>query len=256
MMNKRFKHAIVRKPARTFARGLSTAKPGRLSYNLTVKQHLEYVAALESRGIEVILLDALSDYPDAHFVEDTAVVTPDIAVIARLGAESRRGEADSIALVLERFRPTRRIEEPGTLDGGDVLMLGNHFLIGISRRTNPEGARQLGTILEDFGHTWSTIPVESGLHLKSALNYVGNNTLIATEEFDKLEVLEAYAIVAVDRAEAYAANTLWINDCLLTPSGFPQTRQKLEPLGIDIIELEVSEMRKMDGGLTCLSIRF
>jgi len=135
-------------------------------------------------------------------------------------------------------------------------MVGNHFFIGLSERTNNEGARQLGSILEDYGNTWEAIPAGTGLHLKASVNYLGNNTLIVTEEFANEEAFNKYDKIIVNEEEAYAANTLWINDHILTPKGFPNTREKLEALGHEIIELEMSEFRKMDGGLTCLSIRF
>ncbi|MBW2410598.1 MAG: amidinotransferase, partial [Deltaproteobacteria bacterium] len=195
-------------------------------------------------------------YPDAHFVEDTAVVTPDLAVIARPGASARQGEEDSIAPVLARYRNTERIVAPGTLDGGDVLMVGNHFFIGISERTNKDGAAQLGKFLEEYGNTWDAVPVGAGLHLKSSINCIGNNTLLVTEEFQKNEALQKYDKIIVTTDEKYAANTLWINDHLITPAGFPETRRRLDAAGMKVIELDMSEVRKMDGGLTCLSIRF
>jgi dimethylargininase len=135
-------------------------------------------------------------------------------------------------------------------------MIDNHFLIGISERTNQEGAEQMGHILDGQGKTHSTIPVGAGLHFKSSVNYAGNNTVIVTPDFAEHEALKAYEKVILDQNESYAANTLWINDHLLVPKGFPNTKTKLEALGLPIIELDVSEMQKMDGGLTCLSIRF
>ncbi len=133
---------------------------------------------------------------------------------------------------------------------------GKHFFIGLSERTNRDGAEQLGKVLEDYGNTWETIPVGATLHLKSSINYLGNNTLVVTEEFANKEALKGYDKIVVDADEAYAANTLWVNDHLLAPKGFPNTRKKLDALGLEIIELEMSEARKMDGGLTCLSLRF
>jgi dimethylargininase len=251
-----FTHAITRKPGENFARGLTPFKHEMPSYELIVKQHEAYVETLRSFGLEVIGLDALQDYPDAHFVEDTAVVTPDVAVIANPGAASRRGEVDTIAQVLARYRKTIRIQAPGTLDGGDVLMVGTHFFIGLSERTNKEGAEQLGRILEAHGNTWTTVPVVAGLHFKSSVNYVGKNTLLVTEDFADFDELKSYDKIVVDMDEAYACNTLLVNDLLITPKGFPATRKKLERMGFEIIELDMSEARKMDGGLTCLSIRF
>jgi dimethylargininase len=251
-----FTHAITRKPGKNFARGLTSSKLGAADYGLISKQHAAYVETLRSTGLEVLVLNEQPDYPDAHFVEDTAVVTPHVAVMSRPGAEARQGEEDTIAPVLTQYRQTVHVQPPATLDGGDVLMVDNHFFIGISTRTNSEGAEQLGQILETYGNTWQTIPVEAGLHLKSSINYLGNNMLIVTKDFANKALLEKYDKIVVDETEAYAANTLWVNDRLLTPQGYPKTKQKLQSLGFDLIELDMSEVRKMDGGLTCWSIRF
>jgi dimethylargininase len=252
-----FTQAIARKPGKNFDQGLTTAvnvKPPQ--YDLLLKQHEIYLETLKSCGLEVTLLDPLPDYPDAYFVEDTAVVTPDVAVITNPGAEARKGEEDFMVPVLARFRKIEHILAPGTVDGGDVLQVGNHFFIGLSQRTNKEGAGQLGRILQSFGYTWVTIPVGAGLHFKSSVNYVGKNTLLVTSDFAEHAELSGYDKIVLEKVEVYAANTLLVNEHLLTPAGFPVTRQKLEVLGFKIIELETSEVQKMDGGLTCMSIRF
>ena len=251
-----FTHAIVRRPGENFADGITTSSRGRPVYTLLMKQHSAYVETLASLGLEIIMLDALSDYPDAYFVEDTAVVTPDVAVAANPGAETRKGEEESVVPVLSRFRKILRIQAPGTLDGGDVLMAGRHFFIGISERTNADGAGQLGRILGGSGNTWTVVRVESGLHLKSGVNYIGKNRLLVSEDFAGLRAFSRYEKIIVKRDETYACNTLLINNCLITPRGFPDTRKKLETTGYDIVELDVSEAQKMDGGLTCMSIRF
>jgi dimethylargininase len=248
--------AITRKPGKNFDQGLTTAKLGKPDYELALKQHASYVDVLKAIGLKVIELEPQPAYPDAHFVEDTAVVTSQMAVITNPGAASRQGEEKSIAEVLGRYRELENIQTPGTLDGGDVLMIGNHFFIGISERTNPQGAEQLGRILEKYGNTFTTVRVGAGLHLKSGVNYLGQNRILVTREFKNQEVLSNYDKIVVNREEEYAANTLWINDHLLIPSGFPNTRKRLESLNQQIIELDVSEMQKMDGGLTCLSLRF
>ncbi len=255
-MPETFEYAIARTPAKTFDRGITTTNLGAPNYEMVLEQHQAYVEALKSIGLTVIELDPLPDYPDAHFVEDTAVVTPEVAIITNPGAPSRQGEEKSIASVLEQYRQIEHIQAPGTIDGGDVLMIGKHFLIGISERTNQQGAEQIGRILEKYGNTHTTIPVGAGLHFKSSVNIVSNNTLVVTQDFVNHEALKAYNKIAVDHKESYAANTLWINDHLLVPKGFPNTNTKLEALGRPIVELDVSEMQKMDGGLTCLSIRF
>ena len=252
-----FTHAIARKPGPNFAQGLTTAvnqEPP--EYEILVNQHEEYIAALQSIGLEVILLDTLPDHPDAYFVEDTAVVTAEVAIITNPGAEARQGEEETIAPVLAKYRKTEKIRPLGTVDGGDVLQVGKHFFIGVSERTNPEGADQLGRILEGYGYTWTTVAVGAGLHFKSSVNHVGRNTLLATEDFAGHEQLKGYDTIVVDMTESYAANTLLINDHLLIPRGYPGTRKKLEALGFKIIELDTSEVRKMDGGLTCMSLRF
>jgi dimethylargininase len=255
-MKMNFKYAITRKPGKNFADGLTTSDLRPSDYQLVLQQHTIYVETLKSIGLNTIELDAQSDYPDAHFVEDTAVVAPEFAIITHPGATSRQGEEESIAVILAPHRTLEYIHAPGTLDGGDVLMIGDHFFIGISERTNLDGAQQLGKILEKYAKTWSMIPVGAGLHFKSSVNYVAQNTLIVTRDFADHEALKEYAKIIVNREEEYAANVLRVNDCLLVPKGFPDTKTKLSTLDLKIIELDVSEMQKMDGGLTCLSLRF
>ncbi|MFO8164883.1 MAG: arginine deiminase family protein, partial [Desulfatiglandales bacterium] len=167
-----FTHAIVRKPGDDFFRGITTSNLGTPNYELILKQHENYINTLRSLGIEVIVLNSLKDYPDAYFVEDTAVITPDIAIITNLGAEDRKGEEDTIEQALARYRKTVHIRAPGTVEGGDVLLMDSHCFIGISERTNREGSKQLGCILEEYGYTWAQVYVEAGLHLKSSINYM------------------------------------------------------------------------------------
>jgi len=252
-----FSRAITRRPAANFADGLTTADcrtPP--SYALLLEQHRQYTDTLAALGVDVIELPQLDTFPDAYFVEDVAVVTAEFAAITNPGAPSRRGEADLIGPAVSRFRRCRRIADPGSLDGGDVLQVGRHFFIGISERTNMVGAAQLGGWLQEYDYTWTPIPVGAGLHLKSSVNYLGSQTLLLTEELAEMNLFSGYDRIPVPPEEAYAANTLAVNGHLLTPKGYPQTRQKLEALGVPVIELDVSEVAKMDGGLTCLSLRF
>jgi dimethylargininase len=251
-----FTHAIVRRPGPNCAQGITTSALGEPDCDLLVAQHTAYVQALSDLGLTVVILEAEPNYPDAYFCEDTAVVTPDVAVIANPGAAARKGEVDTIKPVLARYRRTVRIRPPGTLDGGDVLMVGRHFLVGISERTNRAGADQLGRILESYGNTWALVPVGAGLHLKSSVNCIGPDMLIVAETFAEREEIRRYEKIVVDAEESYAANTLWVNDCLLVPRGFPRAKLKIEERGLEVVELDVSEMQKMDGGLTCLSLRF
>ncbi|OGO13332.1 MAG: amidinotransferase [Chloroflexi bacterium RBG_19FT_COMBO_49_13] len=251
-----FTHAITRLPGENFADGLTTSTLGRPNYHLILKQHQAYRQALQSLGLEVILLPAESAYPDAYFVEDPAIVTPNLAVITCPGAPSRQGEGSTLEPVLKQYRPVVHIDPPGTVDGGDILMVESHFFIGLSERTNREGAAQLAKLLAVAGHTSETVLVASGLHLKSGVNFVGKDTLLITSSLADNPAFVKHKKILLDPTEEYAANTLYINDTLLMPEGFPKTHAKLDRLGMRIIELDVSEVRKMDGGLTCMSLRF
>lgn len=251
-----FTHAIARQPGANFDLGLTTADLGPPSYSLILNQHRAYIQALAELGLEVILLEDEPDYPDAYFVEDTAIVTPHVAVITRPGAPSRRGEEQKIEPLLRQFRPVVKIEAPGTLDGGDVMMAGNHFFIGSSLRTNLEGAAQLAEALKHYGHTAEVVPVDAGLHLKSSVNYLGDNRVLVTDALADYPGFAAYQRIILHPDEEYAANTLRVNDALLTPKGYPRTLEQLSHLGLRLIELDVSEVHKMDGGLTCMSLRF
>jgi dimethylargininase len=251
-----FSHAITRLPGENFADGLTTANLGTPDYSLILQQHHAYRHALLNLGLDVLVLPAEPDYPDAYCVEDPAIITPKIAIITRPGAPARQGEELSLMPLLEYYRPVVRIQPPGNVDGGDVLMVGNHFFIGLSDRTNKDGAAQLASYLVEAGYTAEMIPVPAGLHLKSNVNYVGKNTLLVTKNLSNYTAFSSYNRIILDEHEEYAANTLWVNHTLLMPKGFPKTHAKLVNLEMPIIELDVSEVQKMDGGLTCMSLRF
>jgi len=251
-----YTYAITRLPGENFADGITTSTLGRPAYPHILLQHQAYRQALQNLGLEVILLPDEPGYPDAYFVEDPAIVTPTVAIITRPGASSRRGEELTLEPVLKKYRPVVHIEPPGTVEGGDILMVENHFFIGISDRTNQQGAAQLADFLAKAGHTSEYIPVASGLHLKSSVNYIGHSTLLLTQSLADHPAWKRYNKMLLDPDEEYAANTLWVNDTLLTPRGFPKTLSKLTSLGMKILELDVSEVQKMDGGLTCMSLRF
>jgi len=249
-------YAITRKPGSDFAAGQTTAGLGAPDFSLILQQHGDYVDALKSRGLTVVELNSLPGHPDAYFVEDPAIVAPSVAVITIPGAPSRQGEQESLESALKPYRSIERIQSPGTVDGGDILMVGNHFFIGVSARTNAEGARQLGEILERHGNTFTRVPVTNGLHLKSDVNYVGDNTLLLTPGFQHREEFSGFDKIVLDERETYAANSMLINDCLFVPRGFPNTSARLEQKGYDVVEMDTSEVQKMDGGLTCMSLRF
>jgi len=250
-----FRRAITRKPGRNAADGLTTSTIGLPDYGNLIRQHDAYVQTLSNLGLEVIVLEAEPGYPDAYFVEDVAVVTPEIAVITIPGALSRQGEQESIEPVLAQFRRIKRIEPPGTVEGGDVLLVGKHCFIGISERTNALGARQLGCFLEEYGYSWEPISVDAGLHLKSSVNDLGQDTLIMTRTLSRLEAFKRFTAVIVNENETNAANTMLVNDHLIIPAGYPLTKKELSDLDRKVIELDVSEVSKMDGGLTCMSLR-
>ena len=246
--------AIVRRPGRNFTEGITTANLGKPDFEKALEQHSAYCDALTGCGLELLVLEADERYPDGCFVEDTAIVTGETAVITRPGAASRMGEEAEISEILSEFRKIETIKLPGTLDGGDVLRVEDHFFIGISGRTNSDGAMQLSAILSKYGYTASLIEVGVGLHLKSGVAYLGKGNFISVEGFSK--IADSSAIIISDQEENYSANCVKVNDCLLIPKGFPKSKKKIIELGYNIIELDMSEFRKMDGGLTCLSLLF
>jgi len=252
-----FKNAIVRLPSSSLINGLTSASLGKPDYFLALEQHKSYVEALGKSGIDVNVLKEDDMYPDSTFIEDVALCTKEFAVITRPGAESRRGETDGIRKVLEDyFRTIEEIKHPGTLEAGDVMMTGNHFFIGISKRTNLNGADQLIKILQKYGMTGSTIRLDKMLHLKSGASYLENNNMLVSGQLESCRDLESFNRIIVDANESYSANSLWINDTVLVPAGFPETLSKIERAGYRTIILDVSEFRKVDGGLSCLSLRF
>ncbi|MDY6801260.1 MAG: arginine deiminase-related protein [Bacteroidota bacterium] len=251
-----FTKAIVKRPAKTFAHGITTSNLGKPDYTLALKQHDAYCEALIKCGLKLTTLEADPDFPDSCFVEDTAVVTNDFGVITRPGDKTRLGETTAIEKALKPFLNLHYIEEPGTLDGGDIMQAENKFYIGLSGRTNLAGAKQLSTILEEYNFDLYTIPVCNMLHFKTGVNYLGDNNIILHQSFCSADDLASYNQIIIDTKEEYAANSLRINDYVLVPAGFPKTKAAIENLGYKTIELELSEFQKMDGGLSCLSLRF
>ena len=255
-----FTQAIVRTPCANFADGLTRVDLGKPNYELALEQHEAYCHALEDCGLTLTRLAADDRYPDSTFVEDTAVLTERGAVITRPGAASRASEIEEIkSVLLDEYPRVSEISAPGTLDGGDVCEAGNNFFIGVSHRTNEHGATQLAAFLGRFGYNSTLIDIRglsNILHLKSGLSYLGGNRLLVIDELKKLKQLSAYELINVDNAEAYAANCLSVNDRVLVAAGFPVLKQKLQSLGYETVALEMSEFQKMDGGLSCLSLRF
>jgi dimethylargininase len=259
-----FTRAIVRLPARSFAGGLSSAAEGSPDVDKALEQHAAYVRALRGCGLDVTCLQADDTYPDGTFVEDTAIVTERGAILARPGAPSRQGEVGGILECLRNFyADPPRIAAPGTLDGGDVCAADGHFLIGISARTNEQGARQLAQHLDRLGYTSSTVDIRGNpalLHLKSGIAYLGDGLWAADGGIGgtlrSRGGIDVRDVILASPAEAYGANCVRVNDSVLVAAGYPQMSAALEARGRRVVRLEMSEFRKMDGGLSCLSLRF
>jgi dimethylargininase len=256
----RFKNAITRLPAQTFSHGLTSSSEGEPSVEKALDQHGRYCDALRACGLTVDILEAASEYPDSTFVEDTAILAARVAIIMRPGAQSRLGEIELIKNAIPTHSTeVMQIIAPGSMDGGDVCQADEHFFIGLSARTNVEGARQLSAILHAHGYTSSTVDIRGQsrlLHLKSGIAYLGNKRLVIAPELSALSAFQAYELIEVVSAEMYAANCIHINDRVLIPAGYPKIAAVLESLGYASLALDVSEFRKMDGGLSCLSLRF
>ena len=255
----RFTRALVRRPSPNFAEGLTRAELGSPNFALAKAQHERYCETLERCGLTLTHLAVDPRHPDATFVEDTAILTERGAILMLPGAASRRGEVESVREALTDLAPVvGEIEGEGSVDGGDVCDAGDRFLIGISERTNEEGARQLGAILRRIGYASDTIDVRGIpelLHLKSGLAALDDGRLVAVDALLGRRELSGFRLVGVGPAETYAANCLWINGRVLLARGFPVLEAALTSLRYDVVTLEMSEFRKMDGGLSCLSLR-
>jgi len=283
-----FTRAIVRPPAANFFQGLSTTGLGAPNYERALAQHEAYCSALELCGLTLARLEADEQYPDSCFVEDAAVIIPQVtprvhrdpegaachAVLTRPGAPSRAGEVAGMRKVLADFFPTlSEIHSPGTLDGGDICEAGRHFFIGVSSRTNAAGAQQLAELLAPLGYTSNFVDIRGTgvppvihaqdaratpelLHLKSGLAYLGDNRLVVTDALAERPEFAGYDLIRVPADEEYAANCVRVNDHVLVAAGHPRCETKLSALGYQTIALEMTEFQKMDGGLSCMSLRF
>jgi dimethylargininase len=275
-----FHKAIVRRPSINFGEGITVASLGAPDYALAVEQHDAYCAALEQCGLALTRLEPDRRYPDSTFIEDTAVLVDESvheskvikrAILTRPGAVSRTGEVAGVKEVLGEYcAELHSILEPGTLDGGDICQADNHFFIGISERTNEAGAQQLAELLGLFGHTYSYVDIRARntkdsasarsaspviLHLKSGLAYLGNNRLVIIESLAQRQEFRDFDLICVEAGEEYAANCVRINEYVLVAAGFRALGEKLQELGYKTIALDMTEFQKMDGGLSCLSLR-
>jgi dimethylargininase len=257
----RYAQAIVRPPGASYAEGLtSSGALGAPVMAVAIAQHQAYCAALRACGLKVTVLDADDAHPDSTFVEDVAVIAERVAVATRPGAPSRGGEVASMLGVLRSLgREVVSIEAPGTLDGGDVCQADDLFLIGVSARTNEHGARQLADILQRHGYRAALVDVRAVpglLHLKSGLSYLGEGRMIVAPQMPHSGALTDFERIELLPGESYAANCLRINDRVLAAAGFPGLAAELAAREMAVQILEMSEFRKMDGALSCLSLRY
>jgi dimethylargininase len=252
--------AVVCPPAPTFAQGLTTIKLGTPIYQRAVEQHEAYCSALEHCGLSLVRMEPDERYPDSTFVEDVAVVTKRGAILTRPGATSRMGEVEVVSEVLGRFFPKlSSIRNPGSVDGGDICDAGDHFFIGLSERTNNFGAEQLADWLATLGYSSSLVDIRDVagiLHLKSGIAYLDDNRMLVIDALSKRPEFRGYETVRVQSGEEYAANCVRLNDYVLVAAGYPYIQNTLRELGYQTIALEMTEFHKMDGGLSCLSLRF
>ncbi len=253
-----FQNAIVRTPSLSLVNGLTTATLGKPDYDLALIQHQNYINALSRCGVEITILPPLETFPDSCFVEDVALLTQQFALLTRPGALSRQGEVDHITPTIQRLFKERvsKIHVPGTLEAGDVLLVDNHFFIGLSARTNIAGAQQMIQAVSQHGYTASTVELKEFLHLKTGISYLGQELVLVSGELINHPAFAHLTQIIVEPEEDYAANCIMINGTVLLPQGYPKTRKAIAHYGLPLIELDVSEFRKIDGGLSCLSLRF
>ena len=221
-----------------------------------IEQHGWYEACLKSLGIAVVSLPAAPAFPDSAFVEDPAIVLDEVSVMTRMGAASRRGESESLASAVARFRPLRWIRAPGTLEGGDVVRIGSTLFVGRSTRSNDHGIAQFAREVTPFHYTVRAVEMRGCLHLKSACTYLGRNTVLANRDWVDLAPLADCRVIDVARIEPAAADALAIGDAVVIPASFPETMRKVELAGWRILPIDVSELQKAEAGVTCMSLIF
>lgn len=227
-----------------------------IDFGLAQQQHRDYQSALSSLGCEVVVVPAPPGLADSVFIEDTALVLDDIAVMLRPGVASRQPEVAGVAEVLQQYKPLKAIEPPGTIDGGDLLRVGNRIFAGLSTRSNQSGIQQLRDIVSDFGMTVETVETTKCLHLKSAVSEVAPGTLLINTDWISSLAFKDFEMIPVDKEETHAANALRIGKNLIYPSSFPRTMDALVDRGIDVIPVDLTELQKAEGAVTCCSLIF
>jgi dimethylargininase len=235
---------------------LSFVERAPIDLALARRQHAAYAAVLAALGCRIVDVPVVAGHPDGVFVEDTAIVVDELAISTRPGAASRRGEVASVADALAPFRSVRMIEAPGTIDGGDVLRVDRTLYVGRSARTNTEAMTQLQELLAPLGYRIEPVPIRGCLHLKSAVTCIADGTLLLQPAWIDRDAFPGFEIIEVDPAEEHAANTLRIGDAIVYPDCFPRTRERIERAGVRVAAVDVSELQKAEGAVTCCSIVF
>ncbi len=218
------------------------------------RQHAQYEAALKSLGVAVLSLPEERELPDSVFVEDTALVLDECAILLRPGAESRRPETALIEPVLAPYRPIFQIQAPARVDGGDLLRVGKDVYMGISTRSDTNAAEQLQAILHSFGYELHLVEVTGCLHLKSAVTQVTQDTLLVNPEWVDKKAFAGVKFIEIDASEPYAANAVLIGDSIIYPAAFPKTGKRLKAAGIPIVQVDADELAKAEGAVTCCSL--
>jgi dimethylargininase len=227
-----------------------------IDFGRAQQQHQDYQSALSSLGCETVSIPAPSGLADSVFIEDTALVLDDLAVMLRPGVASRRPEVAGVAEVLGQYRLLKGIDSPGTVDGGDLLRVGSTIFAGLSTRSNRSGIRQLGNIVSDYGITVEMVETAKCLHLKSAVSEVAPGTLLINPNWISSSVFKEFELIPVDKEETHAANALRIGADVIYPSSFPRTLDELVKRGINVLPVELTELQKAEGAVTCCSLIF
>lgn len=254
-----FSHAITRRPSASIIAGLRAVDTGTPDLALMQAHHADYVAALRSTGAEVLELGALEAFPDSVFVEDTALCLPEGAVVMRPGAPTRLGEAAEMAPHLQRlYGAVKQISgAEAFIEGGDILTTETEILVGRSARTNAAGVAELTALVADWGHRVREVFTPPGvLHFKTDCSLLDGETILSTKRLDASGCFAGYKVIHVAEGEEACANTIRFNNLVIMPAGFPRTRDVLDAAGYSVCEIGNSECAKLDGGMSCLSLRF
>lgn len=253
-----FSHALCRRPAKSLINGLRAIDTGQPDYQTFVTDHDDYIKALKSAGAQVQILEALEAFPDSVFIEDAALCLPECAVIMRPGAPSRLGEAEAIIPAISGiYSKVFKIEGPGFIEGGDILTTDKEILVGKSARTDEAGISELAELLKPFGYKVRTVETPADiLHFKTDCSLIGHNAILATEKLANSGCFEGYDVITVEKGEEACANAIRFNDIVIMPKGFPATQAKLEGMGYNIIPVGNEQAAKLDGGMSCMSLRF